>query len=123
MKKYLTKILIAFLPFVFSGILAGAPLGGLSLEVSRNAERDLLREQTQEQAQLEIRKSTEKLSISIEKHLGKYSDIDYYSPAEEIALLTSEKDTRPIAPFPAIILIATLDNALRAGLSVFKLPI
>ncbi len=123
MKKYLTKILFAALPFVFSGILAGAPLDGLPLEVSRSAERDLLRERIQEQAQLEIRKSTVELNISIENYLGLYSDIDYYSPVEEIALLTSEEDTKPVGPLPSIILIATLDNAVRASISVFKLLI
>ena len=123
MKKYLAKILFAALPFVFSGILAGAPLDGLPLEVSRSAERDLLRERIQEQAQLEIRKLTEDLSISIENHLGLYSDTDYYSPAEEIALLTSEEDLGSTGQFPAIILITTLDNAVRASISVFKLLI
>ena len=123
MKKYLTKILFAALPFVFSVVLAGAPLDGLPLEVSRNAERDLLSERIQEQAQLEIEKFTEELSISIEKHLGQYSDIDYLSPSEEIAQLTSEEVTRPVGPFPAVVLIAALDNALRASLSVFRLII
>ena len=123
MKKYLTKILFAALPFVFYVILAGAPLDGLPLEVSRSAERDLLRERIQEQAQLEIRKSTVELNISIENYLGLYSDIDYYSPAEEIALVASVEDTKPVGPLPSIILIATLDNALRANLSVFKLLI
>ena len=85
------------------------------VEVSRNAEQDLLRERIQEQARLEIRKSTKELNISIEKHIGLYSDRDYISPAEEIALLTGEEYTGPIGPFLTVKLIAKIMLRLWAG--------
>lgn len=120
MKKILTKILFAALPFVFSGILAGAPLDGQLLENSRNAEQDLLRERILEQAKLEIRKSTIELNIPIEEHLGLNSDIVYISPAEENIHIADEKATESKFPSSTVILLAGIDNALRASVSVIR---
>ena len=105
---------------MFSGILAGDPLDGQLLEDSRNAEQDLLRERIQEQAYIDIQKSTEKLNVSIEEHLGLNSDIVYISPSEENIHITNEKATGSRGPFPAVILIAGIDNALRASVSVLR---
>ena len=80
------------------------------VEVSRNAEQDLLRERIQEQARLEIRKSIKELNNSIEEHIGLFSDRVYFSPAEEIALLTGEEDTGPKGPFLTVNLIAKILN-------------
>ena len=118
MKKYLTKILFASMLFVYSGVLAGAPLDSQLLDNSKNAEQDFLRERIQEQGILEIQKSTEKLNVSIEEHLGLYSEKAYFSPTEEIAILTGEEDTETAGPFPVLNLIAVIDNALRATVTI-----